>query len=202
MDSFQLRIDDIKYAGKSSADLGGAIIVNGDPDRPLKIHVDTDTDWATVAPSAAGVVVALIVAWLTVRVQRNQISANLSNFRHQWMVELRSCTSEYLQSVVTRAVKIQSETDFIDSPSDFELYRRITVLSLQFEMLLSRDDQSTREIFEIDNQIITALFTMMPGDNADQVIGLVNQMKDLLRTELESAWNDVKRDVGKQKARN
>lgn len=201
MDSFQLRIDDIRYAGKSSSDLGAAVIVNGDADKPLKIHIDTDTDWATITPSAAGVIVALIVAWLTARFQKHQISANLSNFRHQWMVELRSCTSEYLQCIITRAVKMQSEAGFIGSPADFELYRRITVLTLQFEMLLSRDDQSTQEIFEIDNQIMSTLFTMKPNDDAGPVIDLVNQMKGLLRTELENAWNDVQRDVGKQKAR-
>lgn len=199
MDSFQLNINDIKYSGKSPADLGAAVIVNGDPDTPLKLHIDTDTDWATVAPSAAGVVVALIVAWLTVKVQRIQISANLSNIRHQWMVELRSCAAEYLQSIVTRSVKNQNDRDWLGCEADFELYRRIAVLTLQFEMLLSRDDDATRAIFELDNRMMNVVSKMARGDKAQPVIEMVNQMKDLLRLELEEAWNDVKRDVGKQK---
>lgn len=197
VDSFQLSVNDMKYAGKSSADLGAAVIVNGDPDRPLKLHVDTDTDWATVAPSAAGVIVALIVAWLTVRVQRNQISSNLSNFRHQWMVELRLCVAEYLQSIVTRSVKNQNDKEWLGSSEDFELYRRIMVLTVQFELLLSRDDEVTSVIFELDNRIMKMLYGLSPGDSSTPIIELVNQLKDLLRRELEKAWIDVQRDVGK-----
>lgn len=199
MESFELSVNDIKYAGRSSTDLGAALLVNSDPDRPLKIHLDSDTDWATVAPSAAGVVVALIVAWLTVRVQRNQISANLSTFRHQWMVELRACASEYLQAMITQSVKNQGDVNFRGSLEDFEIYRRITILTLQFEMLLSRDDEATQKILDLDNRINKKLSEMLPGDDAGPIIDLVNEMKDLLRVELEGAWNDVQRDVGKRK---
>ncbi len=199
MESFELNVNDIKYAGRSSTDLGTALLVISDPDRPLKIHVDSDTDWATVTPSAAGVVVALIVAWLTVRVQRNQISANISTFRHQWMVELRACASEYLQAIVTQSVKNEGDKDFLGSSENFEMYRRTTILTLQFEMLLSRDDAATQKIFELDNRITKKLFEMRPGDDAQPIIDLVNEMKDLLRLELEEAWIDVQRDVGRRK---
>ncbi len=167
-------------------------------DNPLHIQVNSDTDWAVVAPSAASVVVALIVAWLTVRVQKNQIASNLSNFRHQWMVELRTCASEYLQAIVTRAVKVESTEGFLGSPESFEIYRRITVLTLQFEMLLSRNDEETKRLFDLDNKIMDMLYKMKSGDDSEPVINLVNEMKELLRSELESAWLDVKRDVGKK----
>ena len=165
---------------------------------PLHVQVNSDTDWAVVAPSAASVVVALIVAWLTMRVQKNQIASNLSNFRHQWMVELRTCASEYLQAIVTRAVKVEGTKDFLGSPESFEIYRKITVLTLQFEMLLSRNDEETKKIFDLDNKIMDVLFKMESGEDSGPIIDLVNEMKELLRGELESAWMDVKRDVGKK----
>jgi hypothetical protein len=40
---------------------------------------------------------------------------------------------------------------------------------------------------------------MRPGDDAGPIIDLVNEMKDLLRLELEEAWIDVQRDVGRRK---
>ncbi|WP_460420782.1 hypothetical protein [Pseudomonas sp. ZL2] len=198
METFSLNVADIRYDGKGISVEKTSTLSVGTKDAPLTVFVESDTDWAAAIPSAAGVVVALLVAWLTVRVQKNQILANLSNFRHQWMVELRGCASEYLQAIVTMAVKTAKAPGFCGSAEVFEIYRQIAVLTVRFEMLLSRDDVSTAEILKLDNKMVKDLLNMKEGDSAQPVLDMVNEFKRLLRIELEEAWIDIQCDVGKR----
>ncbi|WP_336202703.1 hypothetical protein [Pseudomonas guariconensis] len=198
METFSLNVADIRYDGKGISVERSSTISVGTKDAPLTVFVESDTDWAATIPSAAGVVVALLVAWLTIRVQKNQILANLSNFRHQWMTELRGCASEYLQAIVTMASKTANVPGFRSSPEAFEVFRQITVLTVRFEMLLSRDDDSTAVILELDNKMVKAVLSMREGEKAQPILDMVNEFKGLLRVELEEAWIDIQCDVGKR----
>lgn len=85
-------------------------------------------------------VVALLVAWLTVRVQRNQIQGNISNFRHQWMAELREAASElillmtYILNMSVKQKTLRGGEEYYKSCA------RAAQLKAKVELLLSRDD--------------------------------------------------------------
>lgn len=198
-DKFELAAQGLSYSGHSLTDDVKSETKVGSKEQPLYIHTDSDTDWATASPSIAGVVVAIIVAWLTLKVQKNQVKANLSSFRNQWMSELRACGSEHLMAMVDMAVKTEMEPDFSSSGGHFEAYRKISALGLKFDLLLTRDDEDATRIRNLEEVTVRMLFAMSPGADSQPVIDNINQLKALLRSELEDAWTDIKKDVGKTK---
>jgi hypothetical protein len=143
-------------------------------------------------------VVALIVAWLTVRVQKNQIKANISNFRHQWMAELRACASEYLQVLYAVALRRESVRGYVNEKGYLEDQERIAILSCKLEMLLSRDDERTKKIFALDVELIEDVYALRFGESKAEIIDKLNVLKNILRQELEGAWEDIQIDVGKK----
>jgi hypothetical protein len=198
-DKFELDAHGLTFSGHRLTDDLKAEIQFGSKETPLYVFTQSDTDWASVSPSIAGVVVAIIVAWLTVRVQKNQIEANLSGFRNQWMSELRACGSEYLMAMLDMAVKIEMRPGFTETDEHFQAYRQIMSLGLKFELLLTRDDNEVNRIRDLDNQTAQILLNMKAGEDSQPVIDNINELKRLLRSELEDAWTDIKKDVGKVK---
>ena len=199
MDSFQLNIGPVRYEGKG-------VLVNqvdtnylGTKDAPIVVHVDTDTDWPSIIPSGAGVIVALIVAWLTVRVQKTQISANISTFRHQWINELRVCAAEYMQAMFSMSINLCVEEDYRGKPDYSVSYAKMIMLGTKFEFLISRDDDDTARMRDLDNEIIALIGRVEYSNDLSPVFGKINKFKELVRDELESAWADIQRDLGKNK---
>lgn len=196
-DKFELNAQGLSFSGHRLTDDLKVETQFGSKEQPIYVFTQSDTDWATVSPSIAGVVVAIIVAWLTVRVQKNQIKANLSSFRNQWMSELRACGSEYLMAMLDMAVKTEMDPEFYNSGEHFQAYRQVNSLGLKFELLLTRDDEDATKIRDLDEVTAQMLFAMKLGDDSQPVIDNINNLKSLLRIELEDAWTDIKRDVGK-----
>ena len=195
MDDFKLDVSGFSYQ-LSKTPAYHSYVQLGEKTLPLNVHLDTDTDWAIVLPSVASIVVASVVAWLTVKIQRTQINANLSNFRQQWMVELRDCASQYLRALFSMSMRISTQKDFRSEPRYFELHEEIAALTCKFEMLLSRNDAQTEKIFELDAGLLDDINNLEFDSDPQVCIDKINEMKQLLRNELESAWQDVKSDYG------
>jgi hypothetical protein len=198
-DKFELSAQGLSYSGQRLTDDAKSEASVGSKEQPLYVHTESDTDWATASPSIAGVAVAIIVAWLTVRVQKNQIKANLSGFRNQWMTELRICGSEYLMAMLDMALKTEMEPNFRSSNEHFQAYIRVNSLGLKFELLLTRNDEEVAQIRSLEDATVKMLFDMEQGDDSQPIIDKINKLKQLLRVELEDAWTDIKKDVGKAK---
>lgn len=196
-EKFELSAEGLSYSGHRLSEGLKHESTVGTKAEPLYIHTDSDTDWAALSPSIAGVVVTLIVAWLTVKVQKNQTKANLSNFRSQWMSELRTCGSEYLMAMLDMAVKNEMDKSFESSGQRFEAYRQIMALGMRFELLLTgRDDDATR-LLDLESNTAQLLLNLKQGEDSQTVIDNINELKMLLRAKLENAWTDIKKDVGK-----
>ncbi|KPA95396.1 hypothetical protein [Pseudomonas asplenii] len=191
-----LDVAGIKYEGSGLLKRGELTSQVGTQEKPLYIHIDSDTDWPAVAPSVAGVIVAIIVAVFTVKVQKTQIRANISSFRHQWINDLRLVSSEYLQSLYSMAVRLKMNDDYFRSEQQLKDYDKILVLTTRFEMLLSRDDGYTQEILACDQRVMDVLSAYNKEFDFNQLTCDVNLLKDLVRKELERAWEDIKADVG------
>ncbi|MCP1419929.1 hypothetical protein J3D47_004172 [Pseudomonas laurylsulfativorans] len=198
-EKFELSAQGLSYSGHRLSDDVKYESNIGSSAKPLYIHTDSDTDWAALSPSIAGVVVAIIVAWLTVRVQKNQIKANLSNFRSQWMSELRACGSEYLMAMLDMAVNTEMEPEFYKSGQHFQAYRQVVALGIKFDLLLTGDDEDATKLRNLESETALKVLNMKLGADSQPVIDNINNLKGLLRVELESAWTDIKKDVGKTK---
>jgi hypothetical protein len=198
--SFQVDVADMKFGSALLAEKPTFITISTPSEEPLNIHVDTDTDWAAIGPSIAGVLVTLMVAWLTLRLQRRQTLANLSGLRQQWMTELRAVSSEYLKVLYKLALRVEAKPGFKESEEFVDLHEAVVVTGSKFEMLLSRDDADTKIIRELDTKITTALFDLKAGEDCNFILQMLDELKQLIRVELESAWEDIKSDVGIKKS--
>lgn len=193
---FELDAGRITYEGKGFLQRNTGSDYIGTKDSPVFVYLKSDTDWATVSPSIAGVAVAVIVAMLSAKMQRNQIRSNISGFRSQWIKELRDCSAEYFQGVYSFILRMDTQDNYSGSTDFMKDFDKILNLTAKFEMLLSRDDEHTKCILEADQQLIDALQDYEKGVDFMKVANLVNGLKGLVREELERAWADVKSDVG------
>ncbi|MNP67661.1 hypothetical protein D3C76_1635180 [compost metagenome] len=71
------------------------------------------------------------------------------------------------------------------------------MLGTKFEMLLSRDDDDTLEMLNLDNELVLQIGVIAYSDDLGPVFDKLNKFKSLIRAELESAWSDIQRDLGK-----
>lgn len=168
-------------------------------DAPYYFHIATDTDLAVVVPSAASVLVTFVVGVAALIFQRRQVRANITNFRHQWMVELRSFAAEYLQSLYSTAWGVTTKEDYPSSPEYTAFCDKIAILTFKIELLLSRDDSSTTKIFELDKSLCTKLYALTYDDSMGDFLQDLLKLRDLFRIELEDAWLDVQVDLSAKK---
>lgn len=199
MEGFELRIGEVRYEGKG-------VLINqvdenylGTQQSPIVVHVDTDTDWPSIVPAGAGVVVALLVAWLTVGVQRNQIQGNISNFRHQWMVEFREVASELIQLITLMVNSLYRNKDYKKSGGVFiDNCSQMSLLRAKIELLLSRDDSGSDAIRAMGTKLVRGVASLNFNDEEeyDSLLEDVGLYKNLIRKELEGAWVHMKNDLG------
>ncbi|QXH44242.1 hypothetical protein KSS93_15195 [Pseudomonas xanthosomatis] len=195
-EKFELSTQGIGYGGSHLSVDSKYETGVGSKAEPFYIHTDSDTDWAGLSPSIAGVVVAIIVAWLTVRVQKNQIKANLSTFRSQWMTDLRVCASEYLMVMLDMAVMTEKDPKFRSSRQHYEGYRQLMSLGAKFDLLLTGEEDDAKALRDIENKTSTIILAMKSGEDSQPAIDSINNFKDLLRVKLHVTWCEIKRDVG------
>ncbi|WP_313643446.1 hypothetical protein [Pseudomonas sp.] len=143
METYELQVNGLRYEPKGVVGAGATSVHVGAEQKPLDIHIITDTDWWAMAP---GLIVALLVAWFTVGVQRNQIQANISNFRHQWMAELRSATAEQIMLLRIVSNLVVKNEGFKSSDRYYELSERLLQCTSRVELLLSRDGERPDDI--------------------------------------------------------
>ncbi|ULT72988.1 hypothetical protein [Pseudomonas sp. BC42] len=192
---FEIDAEGIKYEKPLpvTAGVGGAL------ETPYYLHVATDTDLAVLVPSAAGVLVALLVGVVTMLFQFRQIRANITSFRHQWMVELRSSAAEYLQILYSTALCLTEKEGYALTDAYIEKQEKIAILTFKIELLLSRDDDATKSIFKLDKELCSKLYSLTYKASWSEFFQDFYKLRDLFRVELEDAWLDVQVDLSTKK---
>jgi hypothetical protein len=195
IEKFELSADQVKYEKPNVV----ATSLGAEKHMPYYLHVSSDTDLSVVMPSIAGVVVTFLIGVVTIIFQRRQIRANITNFRHQWMVELRGCAAEYLQYVYSTAWSLTSREGYSESLEYVVAQDKIANLTFRIELLLSRDDESTKKIFELDKSLCQKLYALTYNAPWDGFFQELCNLRDLFRVELEDAWLDVQVDLSAKK---
>lgn len=194
MGSLELEVSGLRYEAKGIAVVEANNNQVGTYQNPLNIHIITDTDWLGIAP---GLMVALLVAWFTVGVQRNQIQSNISNFRHHWMTELRGSAAELIMLLRLLSNLVVKNKDFKVSERYYELCERLLQSSSRLELLLSRNGDQPDKIREIAFDVAKRVMILDYKDESHkEVLAKVTALQDLIRKELGAAWTHAKKDLG------
>lgn len=193
METLELKIQAQRL--KESGMLQGQEITSS-KNSPIYLNVDTGWDFGAIVTAVIGFAVAVLVARFTVGVQRNQIKANISNFRHHWMVDLRECASELIQLMALMINNSAKQRSYKPSEDYLKHYSRALQLRSKVELLLSRDDEYTAAIRSACANLLEAINEIKIGDEINPRIAALVAFQDLLRGELERAWDDTKSDLG------
>lgn len=166
---------------------------------PIYVHVANDTDYPSIVTSIAGVFVAFFVGFYTVKSNKNQVQANISNLRHAWMAELRDCSAELLQRIHTLANHLEQVEDFSGGEKYVAEVERMSISVSKLRLLLSRDDNDVRAIMQLVDQIVSDLMALEFKQDCDPILRKLDLLTNLIRKELEDAWSDIKQDLGRVK---
>lgn len=194
MEKFELKVEAVRL--KESGLLAGNQISAGTEAAPIYLNVDTGFDYAATTTAVIGLIVAVVVAKFTVNVQRNQIQANISNFRHQWMVELRESASELIQLAALMINAAAKDQGYKPSALYTQHYSRVMQLRAKMDLLLSRGDEESYLIRKTCGDLLRDINALNVGDNVPEMVDKLVKYQDLLRKELEGAWEDTKNDLG------
>lgn len=194
MEKFELKVEAVRL--KESGLLTGSQISEGTPASPIYLNVDAGFDYAALTTAVIGLIVAVVVAKFTVSVQRNQIQANISNFRHQWMVELRESAAELIQLAALMINSATKDDGYKPSALYTQHYSRAMQLRAKIDLLLSRDDDDSFLIRKTCGDLLRDINALKIGDSVPDMVDKLVGYQDLLRKELEGAWEDTKDDLG------
>lgn len=196
-ENLEINVSELKYDGQGLYKRVATKSSVGDKETPIYIHIDSDTDWAAVVPAGAGVVVALLVAWLTIGVQRTQIQGSVSNFRHHWMTELRHAASELIVTLRLIANGCCKKDEFKKTDAYWEYSKAALQMHSKVSLLLSRDDPFSNALREEGGVVVRRVLRTQRRDSEFQLLlSEIDAYQNALREELEEAWADAKNDLG------
>jgi len=193
LETLELKVEAVRL--KESGILFGHQ-TNSSEGSPIFINVDAGFDYGALVSAIIGFAVAVIIAHFTVRVQRNQIKANISNFRHQWMVDFRESASELIQLMAMMISMSAQKQGYKPGDEYIKNYARALQLRSKIELLLSRDDDYTVAIRVACADLLERINATRVGDDVTSLTEAMVGFQDLLRKELERAWSHTKHDLG------
>ena len=168
---------------------------------PLKLSIDTPTDWpavsATALVGAGSILITYFVAKLTTETQKAQTKANIANFRHKWMEDLRDTTSQLLAKIAMLHYEIKDNPDFMSSSESNKPFGEVLQLEAKILLMLDKSKSYSRETNKLINSIKEALKAKKEDELEEAVNKLTNGMSDIL----EKAWQDIKDDLGAPRSR-
>ncbi|MBV4536912.1 hypothetical protein [Pseudomonas urmiensis] len=196
MSKIELDLSGLKLVAEGVTTNNASEQAVGTKTTPLYLDVDTGVDYAAIVTGIAGLIVAIMVARFTLGVQRNQIQANVSTLRHHWMNELRGAASELLQTMSVLANNLKQVDGYKGGEAYVESMKLAIILENKIALLMSRDDKTSAAILNKIRSIMNDINGLKKGEDNKQVFRSMVELKELLRAELESAWDDIKTDLG------
>lgn len=184
------------------------------PTQPIKIEVDTPTDWlaAVVTPVVIGLAAAYI-AWLNQRnsihsaqllqdnsirsataLQKIQVRSSIANFRQSWSTDFRTFVAEYVSCATRLDFKNYATPGYVHTPDADDLLTRMATARASIRMMLDTDKPYTKQISDIMDEIGDALFDAHPTQPRSPT-PYIAQFVDTAQMVRELAWRDIKRDL-------
>nr|WP_314563376.1 hypothetical protein [uncultured Pseudomonas sp.] len=196
---YKLDAGDVKFSGSALSEGNasqGVLQVRGDT--RLDVHVSSDTDPAVLVVGLAGIASSIIIAFVTSRVQRNQTTASIANLRSNWLVDLRSVGSEFLQQC-SRYLSLFRTGVPKNDPSYDECYQSALLFQIRMKLMLDKEGEVSRAIVDLSEECLVMLFNLSSRLESDAISDKMSQVEDLLKDELEAAWLDIKADFNLHK---
>ena len=163
--------------------------------QPLKLVVETTTDWPSVSATffvgITGAMVALAVGAMAYLGQRNQVRAATANFRHGWQQELRALVAKFISVTARIHYELESNPDYLNNSESNDEYSQLIETHAKIELMLDRSKSYAKEISKLTARLIEAVKT----HKIDQLSQLSNDLLDVVNGVLEQTWRDIRNDL-------
>ena len=142
--------------------------------QPIKLSVDTPTDWPSVGASIfvglSGAMVALAVGLMAYFGQRSQARASRANFRHAWQQEFKQYTGRFISTSLIIKLDLDSKVDYLSIDEHKQLFRDLVESKIRIEIMLDHSKPYFGEIARLAENIVNAV-----------VSGSASKMNDLIK---------------------
>ena len=163
--------------------------------QPLKLAVDTSTDWPTVAATSfvgiTGALVALAVGAMAYMGQRNQVRAATANFRHGWQQELRQLVAKFISIIARLHYELEANPDYLNSSESNAEYSQLIETHATIELMLDRSKPYAKQISKLTERLISAV----KKQEIDQLGQLSSDLLEVVNGVLEQTWQDIRNDL-------
>lgn len=164
--------------------------------QPLKIDIDTPTDWpAVLLPFVLGAA----AFYFTTTNQKQQIRSSTASYRNEWLKDVREAAIEFSSVASEFQLRVMADPNFeLAHPDEARamLTRMIKAQSTLVLMLDVNQDYKKPIVKLMDFVVLNIGQSGAPMIEAGKAILEFGKQTHLV---LEKAWQDIRRDLGHQK---
>ncbi|MFN8231155.1 MAG: hypothetical protein U0V03_09575 [Bacteroidia bacterium] len=146
----------------------------------------SDFDWTQLIGT---IIIPILVSFLTYFIAKKQITnAGVTQFRQQWIDNLRNCISEYISKAefLLLEIKINNKNE----QSLVDIYQDLIKLRYKIDLMLNPNEDDHKKIIEYLKNIRNGIY-----DNnvtAENIQTEIAQLNEFTKTVLKKEWNVVK----------
>lgn len=156
---------------------------------PVKVELDTPTDWpAILLPIALGVA----AFYFTRLNQQQQIRSSIASNREAWLKDLRAAAVEFAASAAEVHLGFLAIPNYKKSPDHLAVSARLFRAGATIQLMLDKKHPENEEVIEAINEVIQ--YTDVTGGN--YFSDALEKFNEKAQFVLEDAWKDIQRDLG------
>ena len=167
---------------------------------PIKLAIDTSTDWPAIAATSfvglTGACVAFAVGYMAYLGQRNNVRASKANFRHGWQQEIKQLIAKFIAIIARIHYETGVNANYLDAPESNQMYSDLIETHARIELMLDQSKEYSKGISIITGDLIEAV----KAREIDAINKLSNELLKVANGVIEQTWQDIRNDLeGKEK---
>lgn len=163
--------------------------------QPIKLAVDTSTDWPAIAATSfvglTGALVAFAVGYMAYLGQRNQVRAAKANFRHGWQQEIKQLIAKFISVIARIHYESVANPDYLNSSESNQIFSDLIETHTRIEIMLDRTKSYSKEISRVTGLLIEAV----NDRKIDNLNKLSNELLAVANGVVEQTWQDIRSDL-------
>lgn len=171
------------------------IIMQGAAQQPIRIALETPTDWptviATLAVGVGSILTSLIVAYLTHQNQKSQVRSSIAVLRSAWIKELRHSSSEFIGLALRIGYALQKVTSYLETFEGAQDLSRLFQVQSEINLMLDPDKPESQSTASKMDCIVDSL----RKKNFTTTDSLLKDFRNDISEKLENAWIKLKEDL-------
>lgn len=178
------------HAGPNPGEV--ALVLNT---QPIKLVVDSSTDWpvvwSTAGVGAGSALIALVVGIMAYQAQRRQARSATANFRKEWQAQLRDAISKFVSVAMYVSEELDQDEALRDSRESKRAYQEMVQAQALIHLLLDARKTDHQAIVDLTRDLVVEIWE----NKRDNVSDLLQRLITASGVVLDQTWQEMKKDV-------